>query len=123
LALTSNSGSNDFQRLISDGKPIYKHVIEKSSKWAGKEQLGYVVGATHPTELIDIRNENLKRVLLIPGVGAQGGDIEEVIKNNQNKPALINVSRGIIAATKETDFMELAALKAQEFAEKMPFIS
>ncbi len=121
LALTSNKGSHDFQRLICDGKPLYKHVIAKSSQWADYEQLGYVVGATHPSELGDLRNENPKRVFLIPGVGAQGGDVNEVMKANKGDLSLINVSRGIIYASSGTDFVEAAREKTLEYAKAMAF--
>jgi orotidine-5'-phosphate decarboxylase len=119
LALTSNKGSQDFQRLICDGKPLYKHVIAKSSEWASHEQLGYVVGATHPGELGELRDENPKRIFLIPGVGAQGGDVNEVMKANKGDLSLINVSRGISYASSGEDFAEVARAKAIEYAEAM----
>ena len=106
LALTSNPGSNDFQHIESDGKKLYERVIYQSSKWADENSLGYVVGATHPDELKNIREIIPGRALLIPGVGAQGGDIEAVIKANSGGPALINVSRGIIYISSGKDFAE-----------------
>jgi orotidine-5'-phosphate decarboxylase len=112
LALTSNPGSNDFQRLISDGKPLYRYVFEKSLGWSNHENLGYVVGATHPEELAQLRELAPNNVFLIPGVGAQGGDVPEVLKANRNCPAIINVSRGIIYASKDNDFAEKAREKA-----------
>jgi len=112
LALTSNPGSSDFQRLIADGKPVYRHVIEKTSTWAARENLGYVVGATHPQDLSEIREDVPDRLLLIPGIGAQGGSIEETLKANGNGPAVINVSRGIIYASHQEDF----AAKARDQA-------
>jgi orotidine-5'-phosphate decarboxylase len=112
LALTSNPGSADFQKLISDGKPIYRHVIEKTSKWAGRENLGYVVGATHPQDLQEIREDVPDRLLLIPGIGAQGGSIEETLEANGNGPAIINVSRGIIYSSNLEDFAAKAREKA-----------
>ena len=96
LALTSNKGSNDFQRLISDGKPIYQHIIEKSAKEFSYENLGFVIGATHPDELAELRKIIPENPILIPGVGAQGGDIQAIKKANSNSTALINVSRAII---------------------------
>jgi orotidine-5'-phosphate decarboxylase len=112
LALTSNPGSADFQRLISEGKPIYRHVIEKTSKWAEKENLGYVVGATHPQDLSEIRDDVPDRMLLIPGIGAQGGSVEETLHANGNGPAMINVSRDIIYASHHEDFAAKAREKA-----------
>lgn len=96
LCLTSNPGSADFQRLIVDGKELYKHVLDKTMSWADHTKVGFVVGATHPSELEEIRNIANENLLLIPGVGAQGGDIEAILQANQNKAALINVSRAIL---------------------------
>lgn len=115
LALTSNPGSSDFQRLISDGKPVYEHVVEKSKVWADEKQLGFVVGATHPNELESMRRIASENVFLIPGVGAQGGDIALTLKANNNKPAIINVSRDIIYTTQEKDFAEKAREKADYY--------
>lgn len=122
LGLTSNIGSNDFQRILAeDGRPYYKHIIEKSSKWADAKQLAYVVGATHPDELNEIRIENPDRTFLIPGVGAQGGDVNAILKSNAGGNALINVSRGIIySAAKEIDssdtFLEIINKTTKEYA-------
>ncbi|MDR0927901.1 MAG: orotidine-5'-phosphate decarboxylase [Ignavibacteria bacterium] len=96
LALTSNKGSYDFQRLECDGKPLYLHIIEKSAKEFEVENLGFVIGATHPTELGDIRKLIPNNAVLIPGVGAQGGDVSAVMAANGGGPALINVSRAVI---------------------------
>lgn len=116
LALTSNAGSFDFQRIISAGKPMYKHVTDVSATWANKTNLGYVVGATHPGELAELRAEHPDRVFLIPGVGAQGGDIDAVIAANKGVPSLINVSRGIIYASSGEDFATAAKEQAQYYA-------
>lgn len=113
LALTSNPGSNDFQRLEDSGKPVYFHVISKSSKWSGVEQLGYVCGATHPSELKDIRELIPENLLLIPGIGAQGGDVDAVLEANSSGPAIINSSRAIIYASNGKDFAEKARLAAE----------
>ncbi len=118
LCLTSNSGSNDFQRLGSSGMPVYRHVYHASSKWAPEDMLGYVIGATHPGELAEIREDIPGRVLLIPGIGAQGGDIEAVIKANAGGPALINVSRSVIYASSGADFAEKAAEKAKYYMDE-----
>ncbi len=96
LALTSNPGSNDFQRLIADNKFIYQHIIEKSIANYSKENIGFVIGATHPKEIENIRKIIPSYSLLIPGIGTQGGNIKEVINANDNGTALINVSRAII---------------------------
>ena len=96
LALTSNPGSSDFQRLIANDKPIYQHIIEKTINTFNVENAGFVIGATHPEELTDIRKIIPKNVILIPGVGTQGGDVDAIMKANNNSPALINVSRAII---------------------------
>ncbi len=115
LALTSNPGSNDFQRLFSAGKEIYKYVIEKSCEWAGSENLGFVVGATHPHELLEIRNSIPDRLLLIPGVGAQGGNVEDVINANQKGKFMINVSRDILYCSNDFDFAEKSAIRAEYY--------
>lgn len=98
LCLTSNSGSHDFEKLNFEGKKLYQKVLETSMKWGSKENLGYVVGATHPSELEGIRNKAPNSYFLIPGIGAQGGNPEQVLTANQNGPAIINSSRGIIYA-------------------------
>jgi len=115
LALTSNPGSNDFQRLFSAGKEIYKYVIEKSCEWAGNENLGFVVGATHPHELSEIRDSITDRLLLIPGVGAQGGNVEDVISANKKGPFMINVSRDIIYCSNDYDFADKSATRAEYY--------
>jgi len=107
LALTSNPGSSDFQRLISEGKPIYRYVIEKCCEWAGPEQIGFVVGATHPRELADIRSYIADRCLLVPGVGKQGGSPDAIIEANNGGPMLVNSSRAIIYAGNGPDWEEV----------------
>ncbi|MFP4369486.1 MAG: orotidine-5'-phosphate decarboxylase [Candidatus Kapaibacterium sp.] len=109
LCVTSNKGSHDFQRLDTGGKPLYQRVIEESSKWAGADRMGYVSGATHPEELAAVRKAAPDNVLLIPGIGAQGGELREVMRANAGGPALINSSRGIIYASSGPDFDEKAA--------------
>jgi orotidine-5'-phosphate decarboxylase len=112
LALTSNSGSSDFQRLESGGKPIYRHVIEAAETWNTKATLGFVVGATHPLELKEIREYSPNSVMLIPGIGSQGGDAVATMEANGQSPAIVNVSRGIIYASQGENF----ASKAREEA-------
>lgn len=104
LALTSNKGSLDFQRLVANGRPIFKHVINKSKLWADPQNLGYVIGATHPDVLKQIREILPNNCFLIPGIGTQGGSIEETIAANGEGPAIINVSRAIIYESNKKDF-------------------
>jgi orotidine-5'-phosphate decarboxylase len=118
LALTSNAGSKDFQNLrVDDDKQLFEKVIQKSQEWATDEQLMYVVGATKADMLTHIRTLAPEHFLLVPGVGAQGGSLEEVSKYGMNSHCglLVNSSRGIIYASSEKDF----AQKAGEEAKKM----
>lgn len=118
LCLTSNSGSRDFQQLEIEGKPLYQIVAEKVLYWNKDQNCGLVVGATHPSQLRDIREVAGDMPLLIPGVGAQGGSLEEAAvlgTDNFRKPALINVSRSVLYASNEKDF----ALKARAELEKL----
>jgi orotidine-5'-phosphate decarboxylase len=118
LALTSNAGSKDFQNLqVGDDKQLFEKVIQKSQEWATDEQLMYVVGATKADMLSHIRTLAPEHFLLVPGVGAQGGSLEEVSKYGMNSMCglLVNSSRGIIYASSEKDF----AQKAGEEARKM----
>ena len=115
LAVTSNRGSLDFQRIMSNGKPIYQYVIDKSKKWADSKILGYVIGATHPDVLKQIRQDLPNNCFLIPGIGAQGGSIIETIQANQNGPAIINVSRSIIYASIGDDYIDSVRKQAEFF--------
>lgn len=121
LALTSNKGSKDFQYLDVDGKELYKNVLTKATEWADSNKMMFVVGATHPEELGEIRRLLPDHFLLVPGVGAQGGDLEAVAKNGLNRECglLVNSSRGIIYASNSTDFAERAADEAQKLQTKM----
>jgi len=121
LALTSNPGSADFQRLISAGKPIYQHVIETVLSWKSNASIGFVIGATHPEELALIRQYAQDAVLLIPGIGAQGGDIDAIMKANANGPVFINVSRGIQYAGEGEQFGEKAYEAAQYYKERIGY--
>jgi orotidine-5'-phosphate decarboxylase len=113
LALTSNPGSADFQRLMIDGKPLFMHVIEKSITWGNVYNTGFVTGATHPDDIKIIREIIPNYVLLIPGVGTQGGSIEKLISSNNGGPCIINVSRDIIYAGAGADYKECARDKAK----------
>ncbi len=115
LALTSNVGSKDFQRLEFGGKPLFMHVIEKSRSWAEDDTVGFVVGATHPDDLKLIRAAAPMNALLIPGVGTQGGDAEATIAANGKAPAIINVSRDIIFAGNDANYASAIHAKAEYY--------
>ncbi|MFY0606159.1 MAG: orotidine-5'-phosphate decarboxylase [Cyclobacteriaceae bacterium] len=118
LAATSNNGSFDFQELLieSSSEKLYERVINVSSKWGSADNTMYVVGATRPESLIGVRTIIPDHFLLVPGVGAQGGSLEQVCKFGMNKQCglLINSSRGIIYAGSGEDFADAAANAAQE---------
>ncbi|MDB2385666.1 orotidine-5'-phosphate decarboxylase, partial [Polaribacter sp.] len=121
LALTSNQGAFDFQTKQIDDKEVYKHVLETSKSWENSENLMYVVGATKAEYFKEIRNIVPESFLLVPGVGAQGGSLEDVCKYglNEHIGLLINSSRGIIYASKDKDFADKSAEKAKELQLKM----
>ena len=121
LALTSNQGAFDFQTKNVDGQELYKEVLAVSKTYKGAERLMYVVGATKADYLADIRKIVPESFLLVPGVGAQGGSLQEVCKYGitKNVGLLVNSSRGIIYASTGTDFAEIAAKKAQEIQQQM----
>lgn len=122
LALTSNKGSHDFQ-LTEDkqGERLFEKVLKKSQEWGTTENLMYVVGATQGKMFEDIRRIAPNHFLLVPGVGAQGGSLQEVCKYGMTKDCglLVNSSRGIIYASKDEDFEEIAAQKAKELQLEM----
>ena len=122
LALTSNRGSADFQ-LMEDahGEHLFERVLKKSQQWAGPDKMMYVVGATQGQMFEDIRRVAPNHFLLVPGVGAQGGSLQEVCKYGIIKDCglLVNSSRGIIYASNGEDFAEVAAQKAKELQEQM----
>ncbi len=118
LALTSNEGAFDFQTQNSNGKELYKTVLETSKTWKNSKNLMYVVGATKAEYFTEIRKIIPDSFILVPGVGAQGGNLQDVCKfgMNDNVGLLINSSRGIIYASNGKDFAEKAreeALKIQ----------
>ena len=125
LALTCHKGSHDFQ-LIADGegRPLYEHVLRTSSRWAGADRMMYVVGATQGRLFADIRRIVPDHFLLVPGVGAQGGSLEEVCRYGLNADCglLVNSSRGIIYADSGKDFARVAEQKAQELQQQMQTI-
>ena len=122
LALTSNKGSYDFQ-LSEDkeGERLFEKVLRRSQEWASDEKMMYVVGATQGRLFEDIRKIVPNHFLLVPGVGAQGGSLEEVCKYGMTKDCglLVNSSRGIIYADQTERFAEVAAQKAKELQEQM----
>ena len=121
LALTSNEGAFDFQTLSTDGKELYKKVIETSKTWENAQNLMYVVGATKAAYLAEIRQMLPDSFFLVPGVGVQGGSLSEVCKYGMNKDVglLINSSRGIIYASNDINFAEKARAEAQKIQQEM----
>lgn len=121
LALTSNEGAFDFQTQKVNEKELYKQVLETSKTWKNSENLMYVVGATKTEHLVEIRQIIPDSFLLVPGVGVQGGNLQDVCKYgmNDNVGLLINSSRGIIYASNENDFAQAAAKKASELQQQM----
>lgn len=121
LALTSNKGSQDFQYLNTSEQTLYKQVLQTATTWASSEKMMFVVGATHPEELGEIRKMLPDYFFLVPGVGAQGGDLQTVAKYGLNKDCglLVNSSRGIIYASNKFDFADRAAEEAQKLQRQM----
>lgn len=121
LALTSNQGSRDFQFLKSDDKQLFESVIQESRLWAGSNQLMYVVGATRGEAFKTIRKWAPDHFLLVPGVGAQGGNLAEVCKYGLNNDCglLVNASRSIIYASSGPDFAEKAREEALKIQREM----
>ncbi|HEX9825648.1 MAG TPA: orotidine-5'-phosphate decarboxylase [Flavobacteriaceae bacterium] len=121
LALTSNPGAFDFQTLKVNHQDLYKEVIKVSKTWKNSENLMYVVGATKAEYLAEIRQIVPDSFLLVPGVGAQGGSLQEVCKYgmNENVGLLVNSSRGIIYASDKEDFAEAAAINARQLQLEM----
>ncbi|HEX5316718.1 MAG TPA: orotidine-5'-phosphate decarboxylase [Candidatus Kapabacteria bacterium] len=117
LGLTSNPSARDFEYLeLTNGKKLYEEITDKVREWnEPKKNAGLVVGATKPQELRALRERAPELPFLIPGVGAQGGTMEEVKEANGKGIAIVNVSRGIIAASKGSDFAEAARKAAMKF--------
>ncbi len=122
LALTSNKGSADFQ-LTADGEgtPLFEKVMRRSAEWAGDEEMMYVVGATQGRMFEKIRQIAPTSFLLVPGVGSQGGSLEEVVRYGMTDDCglLVNSSRGIIYASTGGDFAEAAAAEALKLRDEM----
>jgi len=123
LALTSNKGAFDFQFLEDkkSGKRLFEEVLIRSQQYGNKENMMYVAGATQAEMFADIRKIVPEHFLLVPGIGAQGGSLEEVCKYGLNKDCglLINSSRGIIFASDKTDFLEKAREETLKLQQKM----
>ncbi|WP_429399569.1 orotidine-5'-phosphate decarboxylase [Mucilaginibacter lappiensis] len=121
LALTSSVGSKDFQYLQTGDGYLYETVIQKANTWAGADRIMYVVGATKSTEFTNIRKYAPDNFLLVPGVGAQGGDLEEVCRYGITKDCglIVNASRSIIYASNGKDFADAARAEAQSIQQQM----
>ncbi len=122
LALTSNKGSHDFQMTEdAQGERLFEKVLKKCQEWGTEDNMMFVVGATQGKMFEDIRRVAPNHFLLVPGVGAQGGSLQEVCKYGMTKDCglLVNSSRGIIYASNETDFAEVAGKKAKELQQEM----
>ena len=122
LALTSNPSAADFELLtLADGRKVYEQVLRTASQWGSKENTMFVVGATQAMMLSGIRKLVPDHFLLVPGVGAQGGSLRDVAAHGMNSHCglLVNSSRGIIYASKEADFAEVAGQKAAEMQAEM----
>lgn len=122
LALTSNKGSHDFQLTKDEnGVPLFERVLQQAQQWGNENDMMYVVGATQGEMFQNVRRIVPNHFLLVPGVGAQGGSLQEVCKYAMTKDCalLVNSSRGIIYASTGTDYAEVAAQKAKELQEQM----
>ena len=121
LGLTSNSGSQDFQQLEFAKKTLFQHVAEKAQTWANDEELMFVVGATRGEGIGNFRRIAPNSFLLVPGVGKQGGSLDDVVTHAMIDDCglLVNSSRGIIYASSETDFASQAARQAQLLQQEM----
>ena len=122
LAHTSNAGSADFQLFeAANGRKLYEEVIVRSQQWATPDQLMYVVGATRADRMHEIRELAPEHFFLVPGVGAQGGDLAQVSKAGMNKQCglIVNSSRAIIYASSDEDFAAKAGLEARKVRDEM----
>ncbi|MEM9745618.1 MAG: orotidine-5'-phosphate decarboxylase [Actinomycetota bacterium] len=120
LCRTSNPGGDDLQSLVADGRPLYQHVAHRAAdEWSAMGDLGLVVGATYPTELADVRSIVGNLPLLVPGVGAQGGDAATVVEHGaaaDGRGLVVNSSRAILYASSGTDFADAARAEAERTA-------
>ena len=123
LALTSNQGARDFQYLTTerDSEPLFKHVLRKVSSWGTEENIMFVIGATQSAQLEEIRQIVPRHFLLVPGIGAQGGDLQSVCRYGMNDQCglLVNSSRGILFGDSSPKFAETARQKAYAIQQEM----
>lgn len=122
LGLTSNSGAADFQeKTAADGRPFYRHMVDAALSWGSHEDTMLVVGATRPEALAALRADFPQHFFLVPGIGAQGGDLEAVIRAGctSHNNLIINASRSILYASSGSDFAEKAREAAQDLSKKM----
>ncbi|NLI73090.1 MAG: orotidine 5'-phosphate decarboxylase, partial [Bacteroidales bacterium] len=121
LALTSNKGASDFQFMEENGEKLFEKVLKISKAWGTDENMMYVVGATKAEMLADIRNIIPTHFLLVPGIGAQGGSLQEVAKHGLNDECglLVNSSRQIIYASSGRNFAEKAREEAMKVQREM----
>jgi orotidine-5'-phosphate decarboxylase len=122
LCLTSNAGARDFQGLESNGKPLYVHIARKVVSWNKDNNCGLVVGATYPEQLAELRGEAQHMPILIPGVGAQGGNLEKAVRggtDNFTRPAIINVSRSVLYASDGEDFDKAARASVEKLNDQI----
>ena len=126
LGLTSNSGAADFQeKTAADGRPFYRHMVDAALSWGSHEDTMLVVGATRPAALAALRADFPQHFFLVPGIGAQGGDLEAVIRAGctSHNNLIINASRSILYASSGSDFAEKAREAAQDLSKKMADLS
>lgn len=121
LGLTSNAGSADFQTLETSEGKVYETVLKKIATWGAPDNLMFVIGATKAEKFAEIRKILPNHFLLVPGVGAQGGDLKGVAMNGMNNDCglLVNSSRGIIYASNGLDFKEAASEEAKKLQQEM----
>ena len=124
LALTSNEGGKDFQFIDTEHGRLFENVIQKANSWAGNDRMMYVVGATRAEEFLNIRKYAPDHFLLVPGVGTQGGSLQEVCKYGLSASCglLVNSSRSIIFASSGEDFAERAREEAKKLQSEMSLI-
>jgi len=122
LARTSNPGSADFQELLVDGEPLYRHVVRRALRWKRSGTLGFVVGATAPDQIRAVREDAPDAPLLVPGIGVQGGDLQASNRFGQRSDGgglLLSASRSILYASNRADFAEAAHAEAQRLVDQM----
>ncbi|MEW6774046.1 MAG: orotidine-5'-phosphate decarboxylase [Bacteroidota bacterium] len=123
LGITSNEGADDFQKMLCENKkPLFVNVIEKSKEWGTQDNIMYVIGATHQTEVLkEIRKIIPDHFILIPGIGTQGGKLEDVANATMNDEIgiIVNVSRDILYADNTENFALAAKIQAQHYQQKM----